>query len=84
MKPKFLGSDGYDSAGVGAAGVEEAEDSRSLAACRCNIFLFHSGMSSSVLDVCCCEAADEGPEVLVVLDVKAPISAPIRDLCALK
>lgn len=83
MKPKFLGSDGYESGGVGAAGVEEAVDSRSLAAWRCNIFRFHSGMSSSVFDTCCCGVDEEGPEVLVVLDVKAlPISAPIRDLCA--
>ena len=42
-------------------------------------------MSSSVFEVCCCGVDEEDPEVLVVLYVKAlPISAPIRDLCALQ
>jgi hypothetical protein len=49
------------------------------AACRSNIALFHSGMSSSVCDTCRWGTEEAvAPGGLFSLDVNAPISAPIK------
>ena len=57
-------------------GVEYAAASRFLAACRSNIALFHSGMSSSVCEVWGWVEEEVAPGV--ALDENDPISAPIR------
>ena len=88
IKPKFLGSEGYWSAVPldDAEGVDKPETSRFLAACRSNIALFQSGMSSSAFEVCCdwTEEEDAPPDALVVRDENEPISAPIKDRWALR
>ena len=59
--------------------VEYESTSRLRAACRSNIALFHSGMSSSVCDTCRWGTEDAvAPGGLFSLDVNAPISAPIK------
>ena len=67
---------------VEGVGVEYAAASRFLAACRSNIALFHSGMSSSVCEVWGWVEEEVAPGV--ALDENEPISAPIRlGRCAL-